>query len=77
MGPLIRLCLHSGVEPWFIPMAEPWRNGVVEKFNDHYHQRFLDKIPMATQADLMAESLGFEQGTTAPIATVNWVGKHP
>jgi hypothetical protein len=19
MGPLIRLCLHSGVEPWFIP----------------------------------------------------------
>ena len=26
MGPLIRLCLHNGVEPWFIPMAEPWRN---------------------------------------------------
>jgi len=61
MGPLIRLCLHSGVEPWFIPMAEPWRNGVVEKFNDHYQQRFLDKIPMATQADLMTRSLAFEQ----------------
>jgi len=26
MGPLIRLCLHHGIEPWFIPMAEPWRN---------------------------------------------------
>jgi hypothetical protein len=42
-------------------MAEPWRNGVVEKFNDHYQQRFLDKIPMATQADLMTRSLAFEQ----------------
>jgi hypothetical protein len=30
-------------------MAEPWRNGVVEKFNDHYQQRFLGKIPMATE----------------------------
>jgi transposase InsO family protein len=40
MGPLIRLCLHHGVEPWFIPVSEPWRNGVVEKFNDHYQVRF-------------------------------------
>jgi hypothetical protein len=23
MGPLIRLCLHHGIEPWFIPMAGP------------------------------------------------------
>jgi putative transposase len=61
MGPLIRLCLHYGVEPWFIPMAEPWRNGVVEKFNDHYEQRFLDKNPMATHTDLLSGSLVFEQ----------------
>lgn len=61
MGPLIRLCLHHGVEPWFIPVAEPWRNGVIEKFNDHYQQRFLDKIQMATKAELIRESLNFEQ----------------
>ncbi len=61
MGPLIRLCLQQGVEVWFIPMAEPWRNGVVEKFNDHYQQRFLGKIPMATEGDLLTESLAFEQ----------------
>lgn len=30
LGPLIRLCLPMGVEPVFIPMREPWRNGVVE-----------------------------------------------
>lgn len=61
MGPLIRLCLRNGVEPWFIPMAEPWRNGVVEKFNDHYAQRFLNKYPMATDTDLLSGSLAYEQ----------------
>lgn len=61
MGPLIRLCLNHGVEPWFIPVAEPWRNGIVEKFNDHYQQRFLNKINMETENDLREQSLIFEQ----------------
>ena len=61
MGPLIRLCLHNGVEPWFIPMAEPWRNGMIESFNDRYEQRFLGKVDMASMEDLQAESLAFEQ----------------
>ena len=38
MGPLIRLCLAHDVEPWFIPPAEPWRNGVVERFNACWQQ---------------------------------------
>ena len=61
MGPLIRLCLHNNVEPWFIPMAEPWRNGMVENFNERYQQRFLGKMPMASIEDLRAGSLAFEQ----------------
>lgn len=61
MGSLIRLCLAQGVEPWFIPMAEPWRNGVVEKFNDHYQDRFLRKVAMSDAADLTQQSLRFEQ----------------
>ena len=61
MGPLIRLCLHHGVEPWFIPMGEPWRNGMVENFNERYQQRFLGKVSMASVADLHAGSLAFEQ----------------
>ena len=60
MGPLIRLCLHHRVEPWFIPVSEPWRNGVVEKLNDHYQQKFLDKVPMTTETELRASSLAFE-----------------
>ncbi len=61
MGCLIRLCLANGVEPWFIPMAEPWRNGVVEKFNDHYRGGFLRRVVMSGIDDLERESLLFEQ----------------
>lgn len=61
MGPLIRLCLHNGVEPWFIPMAEPWRNGMIEKFNDRYQQQFLGKVIMESADALKAGSLAFEQ----------------
>jgi hypothetical protein len=61
MGPLIRLCLHTGVEPWFIPMAEPWRNGVIEQFNDLYQQKFLGKVMMTTVDELKAGTLAFEQ----------------
>jgi transposase InsO family protein len=61
MGPLIRLCLHNGVEPWFIPMAEPWRNGMIENFNDRYQQMFLGKVIMVSEDNLKAGSLAFEQ----------------
>jgi transposase len=60
MGCLIRLCLAQGVELWFIPMAEPWRNGVVEKFNDHYRGGLLRRVPMQGAEDLYRESLIFE-----------------
>jgi len=61
MGNLIRLCLALGVEPWFIPPKEPWRNGVVEKFNDHYRQRFLQRCVLADTQDLQQKSRAFEQ----------------
>jgi putative transposase len=61
MGPLIRLCLLNGIEPWFIPVGEPWRNGVVEKFNDWYGQRFLRRVPLKSLAALRRESRRFEE----------------
>jgi hypothetical protein len=60
MGPLIRLCLHQGVQLWFIPQREPWRNGVVEKFNDHYRQQFLNRVIMTSREELAAGSLAYE-----------------
>jgi putative transposase len=60
LGPLIRLCLLHRIELWFIPPGEPWRNGVVEKFNDHYEQRFLGRVAIQGEGALRAESLAFE-----------------
>ncbi len=34
IGKVIRLCLSLGVTPVFIPHGEPWRNGVIEHFNN-------------------------------------------
>jgi putative transposase len=60
MGPLIRLCLRYGVHLWFIPPSEPWWNGIGEKFNDHYQQKFLAKVTMMSMPQLGQESLAFE-----------------
>ena len=60
MGKLIRMCLHYGVEPIFIPVKEPWRNGVVEKFNDHWRQKFLGREELKSAGALRKGSLKFE-----------------
>lgn len=39
-GLVIRLCLHLGIQPVFIPIKEPWRNGIVERFNDDFDKMF-------------------------------------
>ena len=60
MGKLIRLCLWHGVEPVFIPLREPWRNGAVEKFNDHWGAKFQRRVDLTTAAELTRESLAVE-----------------
>jgi putative transposase len=77
MGPLIRLCLHNGVEPWFIPIAEPWRNGMIESFNNRYQQMFLGRVVMSSQEDLKAESLVFEQRHNSKYRYSKLGGKTP
>ena len=61
MGLLIRVCLGQGIEPWFIPVREPWRNGVVEKFNDHYRSKFLARVDVPDAAALGPAHRAFEQ----------------
>jgi len=60
MGKLIRLCLLNKVEPVFIPPAEPWRNGIVEKFNDHWLHKFFRRETMEDAEELRTCSLAFE-----------------
>ena len=61
MGKVIRLCLMYGIEPIFIPVSEPWRNGVIEKFNHQWLDKFLHRITMESFGELKMESLSFEQ----------------
>jgi hypothetical protein len=77
MGPLIRLCLRYGVHLWFIPPSEPWWNGVVEKFNDHYQQKFLAKVTMISMARLRQESLAFEHRHNSTYRYSKIQGKTP
>lgn len=60
MGQVIRLCLRYGVQAVFIPICEPWRNGHVEKFNDHWNKMFYSRIQMRNKEELERESLAFE-----------------
>lgn len=40
LGLVLRLCLSLGIQPIFIPQGEPWRNGVIESFNDTFDKKF-------------------------------------
>lgn len=40
-GSVVRFALSQSVAPVFIPIKEPWRNGIIEKFNHTYEKRFL------------------------------------
>jgi hypothetical protein len=60
-GLVIRLCLHFGVQPVFIPTGEPWRNGVIEKFNDTYNKKFFRRQWFASYATLKRQSKNFQR----------------
>lgn len=59
-GDVIKLCLCLGVEIIFIPEAEPWRQGVIEKFNDVYDKMFFRSQVFKDFLHLDKESLVFE-----------------
>ncbi len=42
LGKVIRLCLLHKVIPVFIPVREPWRNGVIEHFNNKMQSAVLN-----------------------------------
>jgi putative transposase len=60
-GLVIRLCLYFGVQPVFIPTGEPWRNGVIEKFNDTYNKKFFRRQWFPSYAALKRQSKNFQR----------------
>ena len=59
LGLLMRVVLSNGVRPIFIPPAEPWRNGIVEKFNDSVQKYFYNTQTFVSLEDLQAKAKAF------------------
>jgi len=59
-GLVVRVCLALGVQVVFIPEGEPWRNGIVERFNDVYDKLFLRAQWFRDLDELRAELPRFE-----------------
>ena len=57
LGKVIRLCLLHKITPVFIPIREPWRNGVIEHFNNKMQSAVLnsDKFETMEQVQKAAD----------------------
>lgn len=58
-GPIVAACLDLGVTARFIPLREPWRNGVVEHFNDVWDKSFFRTERFTGLDHLRAENTAF------------------
>jgi putative transposase len=61
LGLVLRLCLALGVEPVFIPIAEPWRNAEIERFNEVFERSFFRAQTFPSYAALCREAGVFEK----------------
>lgn len=60
-GPVVAACLDLGVTPRFIPLREPWRNGVAEHFNDVWDKTFFRREVFDSVAHLRRRTSEFEE----------------
>jgi len=58
-GPVVATCLDLDVVPRFIPLREPWRNGVVEHFNDVWDKSFFRTTRFVSLEHLESENAAF------------------
>lgn len=60
-GLVLKLCLLYGVQPIFIPIGEPWRNGIIERFNHTYNDKFFRRQWFPSYAALKRQSKNFQR----------------
>ena len=60
-GIVIRLCLSLGIQPLFIPLAEPWRNGIIEHFQNVFDKMFFRTQYFKDFDHLYREAKNFEK----------------
>jgi transposase InsO family protein len=61
LGKVIRLCLLHGVTPIFIPVKEPWRNGIIEHFNKKMQSAILSAGEYTNIEELQKASDSFSE----------------
>lgn len=59
LGLLMRVALSNGVSPIFIPPAEPWRNGIIEKFNSNVQKYFYNNHTFTSLEELQNKAKDF------------------
>ncbi|MCA1604992.1 MAG: integrase core domain-containing protein, partial [Acidobacteria bacterium] len=59
-GEFVRLCLYVGIEPTFLPVGEPKRNGIIERLNGLWSQTFWKRTRFASVAHVKRASPRFE-----------------
>ena len=58
-SPIVAMCLDLGITPRFIPLREPWRNGIVEHFNDVWDKSFFRTATFTSIDHLTSENAAF------------------
>lgn len=56
-GIVVRFALALGIAPVFIPVSEPWRNGIIERFNYTWEKRFF-RSQLFTDFEHLREAAG-------------------
>jgi hypothetical protein len=59
LGIVLRLALSRGVTPIFIPPSEPWRNGIIEKFNSNLNKYFFSAQRFTSFEDIQQKAHEF------------------
>jgi putative transposase len=76
-GIVLRVCLALGVGIIFIPVGEPWRNGVIERFQQVFDQSFFRRQFFTSYAHLTREAGKFERFFNRNHHTSSLAGKTP
>jgi putative transposase len=61
IGEVVRVCLHQGATPVFVPPREPWRNATIEHFNDTFDKRFFRQERFSDLGQLSERAGAFER----------------
>jgi putative transposase len=61
VGEVVRVLVHQGVTPVFVPPREPWRNGTIEHFNDTFDKRFFRQERFSDRTHLSERAGAFER----------------